>query len=71
MSHSSPGHGGHYDTKYSLFDQILRAVFVGERIWVFYLNQPVTAVENLILTFFRELSYGSLSYESVVYLHLS
>ena len=28
---SSIGHGGHYDTKYSLFDSILRAVFVVER----------------------------------------
>ena len=29
------------DTKYSLFDSILRAVFVGERVFFFRSNQPV------------------------------
>ena len=37
----STSHGGHYDSKYSLFASILRAVFVGERARVFHLNQPV------------------------------
>ena len=31
MSPSSAGHGGNRDTKYSFFDQILRAVFAGDR----------------------------------------
>ena len=35
MSASSTSHGGHYDTKYSLFDSMLRAVFVGEIICSF------------------------------------
>ena len=40
MSPTSTGHGGQYDTKYSFFDEILRAVFVG-REFTSCLNQPV------------------------------
>ena len=44
MSPSSTGHGGHYNTKDSLFDQIvLLAVFVGERLFVF-LVEPACGV---------------------------
>ena len=48
-SSTGTGHGGQYDTKYSLVGYILRAAFVEESFFI-VLNQPVH-VYNLNLNF--------------------
>ena len=42
MPRSYTGDVDQYDTKYSPFDYILQAAFVGEKFWEINVNQPVT-----------------------------